>query len=120
MSQKSGNIVAIEVLENELLVVFYLLRKKKYYNLCLNQIEKRYGDIEYRNLYEIRVNSICYYNHNNANNMHSLYVLDELIENINMWMKMLPLESDQESWIHHSPNVIFTRKAHMFVHNEYR
>ena len=120
MSQKSGDIIAMELLENKFLGVFYLLGKKKYYNFCLNQIKKRYGDIEYGNLQEMRVNSICCYKDNNMHNMYSLRVLDELMENVNMWTKQLPLGSDQESWVHHSQNVMFTRKAHAFVDNEYR
>ena len=97
VSQKSGDIVAMELLENEFLGIFYLLGKKKYYNLCLNQKEKRYGDIEYGNLHEMRVNSTCCYKDDSMCNMHSLHLLDELMEKVNVWTKKLPLGSDQES-----------------------
>ena len=84
MSQNSGDIIAMELLENKFLGVFYLLGKKKYYNFCLNQIKKRYGDIEYGNLQEMRVNSICCYKDDNMHNMYSLHVLNELMENVNL------------------------------------
>ena len=110
----------MEFLENAFCRVFPLLGKSKYLNICLTQIKKRYSEIDYWNLQEMRVNSPCRYWTNNMNNLHSLHVLDELMENVSMWTKALPFGSNQESWVLHSPNVMAGRKAHNFVNCECR
>ena len=59
----------------------------------------------------MRVNSTCCYKDDRMHNMHSLHALDELMENVNMWTKALPLNTDQDSWIYHSPNAMVAKNA---------
>ena len=42
------------------------------------------------------------------------------MENVNMWVKHLPLGDDQESWAMHSPNVTVAQRCRLFDQNEYR
>ena len=118
-SQKSGDFVLMEQIENDFCGVFLLLGKSKYYELCLGQIEKRYSDISASQLNEIRINASCRYRKDTNNQQYVMHVLDELMENVNCWTKSLPLGSDENSWVEHSPNVMVARKCLNFVNNEY-
>ena len=119
-AQKSGDILAMELVENEFCGVFLLLGKCNYHELCLSQVERRYKDASYGELHEIRLNSSCRYRKDTAKNLYSMHVLDELMENVNYWTKCLPLGHDQSSWVNHSPNVMVARRCLNFVNNEYR
>jgi hypothetical protein len=118
-SQKSGDFIVMEQIENEFCGVFLVLGKMKYYELCLSQIERRYNDISSSQLNEIRINGSCRYRKDTDNQKYVMHVLDELMENVNGWTKSLPLGSDENSWVEHSPNVMVARKCLNFVNNEY-
>ena len=85
-------------------------------------MEKKYGKMSLTELQEIRINSSAQYNKDseNGNKVDSLHVLDELMKNVNMWVKALPLNDDQESWVIHSPNVMVARKCLLFERAEFR
>ena len=51
---------------------------------------------------------------------YQIHLLDELIENIYIWVKRIPLSDTKESWQIHSPNVMMVRKYHLFDKFEYR
>ena len=119
-AQKCGDALAMEVVENDFCGVFLLLGKNNYYELCLSQVERRYRDATYGELQEIRLNSSCRYRKDTKNNVYTMHVLDELMENVNYWTKCLPLGNDQDSWVNHSPNVMVARRCLNFVNNEYR
>ena len=119
-SQKNGDFLMMEKIENDFCGVFLLMGKNKYYELCLGQMERRYNDISQTQLNEIRINASCRYRRDNKENVYSMHVLDELMENVNYWTKMLPLGADQNSWVEHSPNVMVARRCLNFVNNEYR
>ena len=40
--------------------------------------------------------------------------MDKAMENINYWTKTLPLQSDEESWQCHSPNITAAKKCATF------
>ena len=119
-SQKNGDFVIMEEIENDFCGVFLLMGKSNYYELCLSQMEKRYRDISAAQLNEIRINGSCRYRKDTPDQQYSMHVLDELMENVNCWTKWLPLGSDQNSWVEHSPNVMVARRCLNFVNNEYR
>jgi len=119
-AQKCGDVLAMEVVENDFCGVFHLLGKKNYYELCLSQTERRYRDATYGELQEVRYNSSCRYRKDTNSNVYTMHVLDELMENVNYWTKCLPLGNDQDSWVKHSPNVMVARRCLNFVNNEYR
>ena len=119
-AQKNGDILAMESIENDFCGVFLLLGKTNYYELCLSQVERRYKDATYGELHEVRLNSSCRYRKDTKQNVYTMHVLDELMENVNYWTKCLPLGNDQESWVKHSPNVMAARRCLNFVNNEYR
>jgi len=50
-------------------------------------------------LQEIRINSSCRYyeDHLPSKTYHPMHVLDEVIENINMWVKELPVNQEESS-----------------------
>ena len=57
----------------------------------------------------------------NSDSDYSPYhVLDEVMENVNMWVKSLPLGDDTDSWVNHSPNVVAARRCLLFDRVEYR
>ena len=49
-SQKNDDVVVMEFQENKFYGVFLLLGKTKYHTVCLAQMEKRYGEIDYGSL----------------------------------------------------------------------
>ena len=122
LAMKSGDSIEMEYIENSFCGVFLLLDKNNYVEILLSQMEKKYGKISLTDLQEIRINSSARYNKDseNGNKIDSLHVLDELMENVNMWVKALPLNDDQESWVVHSPNVMVARKCLLFEKAEYK
>ena len=50
---------------------------------------------------------------------YALRCLDEVQENINGYMKSLILDNTQESWIYHSPNIMFAKKSLLHEETEY-
>jgi hypothetical protein len=118
--KKNGDFLIMEEIENDFCGVFLLMGKTKYYELCLSQMERRYSDISQSELNEIRINASCRYRKDNKNKVYVMHVLDEMMENVNGWTKMLPLGADQDSWIEHSPNVMVARRCLNFVNNECR
>ena len=117
---KVGDAVMMEMVENKFCGVFLLLDKSNYFELCLSQMEKKYATIPYHKLQEIRINSACRYKKDSLEKVEKLHVLDDVMENVNMWVKALPLGNDQESWVVHSPNVMLARQCINFESDEYR
>mmetsp|Transcript_282 Transcript_282/g.447 ORF Transcript_282/g.447 Transcript_282/m.447 type:complete len:307 (+) Transcript_282:159-1079(+) len=115
---KSGDRIIQECIMNEFLGVFYLLNKSKYFEIGLIQVEREYGEIDYSNLQEIRLNMVFRYQPEGVPDA-SLHVLDEVMENINGWCKMLPLGSNEISWKNHSPKVMLARQSINFEKEEY-
>ena len=119
---KSGDAVAMEYIETNFCGIFHLMKKHKYVEIVLNQMEKKYLNISYSQLQEIRMNCSCRYEQNipTKNIYYPMHVLDEVMENVNMWVKELPVHQDDESWTVHSPNVTFARRSITFEKNEYK
>lgn len=88
-SMASSDSVLMEMIETQFCGVFMLLDKNKYVEIVLSQMERKYENISYSQLHKIRMNSSCRYKKNiTAKNIHyPMYVLDEVMENVNMWVK---------------------------------
>ena len=99
-SMESGDALGMEYIENIFCGVFYVLDKNKYFEITLSQMERKYHDIDYKLLNEIRTNCSCRYYKDDPDSQeqHKLHVLDEVMENVNMWVKDLPIGNTQESW----------------------
>ena len=121
-AMRAGDSVSMEAVENVFCGVFLLLDKSNYVEIILSQIEKKYRYSTFQQLQEIRINSCARYKKDskNDNTMYTMHVLDEMMENVNMWVKSLPLGDDKESRVLHSPNVTLARKCHLFEKIEYR
>ena len=121
-SMSSGNSITMELIESQFCGIFMLLDKHKYVEIILSQIEKKYHDVSYSQLQEIRMNSACRYKHDiEDKNVHfPMHVLDKVMENINMWVKKLPVNHDPKSWITHSPNVCLAQRCVSFEKSEYK
>ena len=52
-------------------------------------------------------------------NAYHVYVLDDVMENINLWTKRLLLGLDQDSWLIHSPNVMDVQQSNHFENREF-
>ena len=78
-------------------------------------------NISYKQLGEIRVNSAVIYKVNPDENSatNNCKCLDEMQENNNGDSKILPVGSDEESWIEHTPNLMFGKQSIAFVDAEY-
>ena len=102
--------------------MFLLLNKNNYVEIALSQIEKKHASITFKQLQEIRINSASKNRHNSqsVDDFASYHVLDEVMENVNMWVKALPLGDDEDSWLNHSPNVMAARRCALFVKQEYK
>ena len=118
----SGDSVCMEFIESEFCGVFMLLDKNKYIEIILSQMEKKYNEISYSQLHKIRINSGCRYKANiDDKNIHfPMHVLDEVMENVNMWVKKLPVNHDPKSWVTHSPNVCLAQRCVAFEKAEYK
>ena len=121
-SMGCGDALGMEYIENIFCGIFYVLDKNKYFEITLSQMERKYHDIDYKLLNEIRTNCSCRYYKDNPDSQeqHKLHVRDEVMENVNMWVKDLPIGNTQESWTTHSPNVTLARKCLLFQKNEYK
>ena len=121
-AMRSGDAIVMEVLESEFCGVFLLLDKNNYVDIILSQMERKYSNCSYKQLHEIRINSVSRYLKNDPEKktIYPLHVLDEMMENVNMWIKGLPLGDDKDLWLLHSPNVTLARKCLLFDHNEYK
>ena len=95
-----GDPIHLESIEISMCGVFDILDKHNYVEIVLNQIEKKYSDMSFKQLHDLRVNSMSKYKRTNtsdSNDFSSFYVLDETMENINMWVKSLPLNDNEAS-----------------------
>ena len=115
-----GDIPAMESLENEFCAVFIMLNKYNYVELVLSQIERRYGKLSYNELQEVRINSAARYKKDGDRTTYAVHVLDDLMENVNMWVKQLPIGDTQDSWYQHSSNVMVARRSIIFENEEYK
>ena len=116
----AGDTVCLEYLEALFCPVFLMLEKSNYVEVVLSQIERKYGNISYQQLHDIRINSVYRYYKNNSERRYPMHAMDSIMENVNMYVKQLPLDSSEESWIAHSPNVMVARRSINFVEQEYR
>ena len=85
-------------------------------------MERKILKYDYKHLAEIRINSTCTYKTTISidNKNHAIHVLDEVMENVNLWVKMLPVNHNPMSWITHSNNVTLARKCMYFENQEYK
>ena len=118
----AGDAIAMEYIEVQFCGVFMLLDKHKYVEIILSQMEKKYNEVSFAQLHEIRMNSSCRYKKDivEKNIHYPMHVLDEVMENINMWVKKLPVNHDPKTWITHSPNVCLAQRCVTFEKNEYK
>ena len=119
---RNGDRIVQEKIAFDFLGVFYLLRKSKYFQITLEQIEREYGEIDFKNLEEIRLNMAFKYECPSDivdEKNKGLKVLDEVQENINLYMKKLPLGTTIASWKKHSPNVMCAHQAINFEKHEH-
>lgn len=91
---------------------------------------KKYREISYRDLHEIQLNSASRYKHSyqdfNSNDVGTMnydyspfHVLNESMENVNMWVKSLPWKDKEESWLLHSANMSAAWRLMLFERQEY-
>ena len=116
-AQRTGEAVLMEMIENNFCNVFVLLEKHHYVELCLDQMENKYNNVDAKSLHEIRMNICCRY-HRRYNN--AFHVLDETMENVNMWTKALPIKSNLDSWSYHSANIVVAKRCNNFVKLQYQ
>ena len=118
----AGDAIGMEYVEHKFCGIFNLMDKHKYVEIVLNQIEKKFLESSYGTLQEIRINSSCKYKIDNkdGSSFYPMHVLDEVMENVNMWVKALPVNQAEESWTIHSPNVTLARRSILFEHSEYK
>lgn len=85
-------------------------------------MEMKYHNISYSQLHEICINCGCRYKKDDSKNkiFYPLHVLDEVMENVNMWVKKLPVNQDPKSWMIHSPNVTLAQRCQLFENDEYK
>mmetsp|Transcript_22030 Transcript_22030/g.30970 ORF Transcript_22030/g.30970 Transcript_22030/m.30970 type:complete len:96 (-) Transcript_22030:652-939(-) len=55
---RNGDRIGQESCMNDFLGVFYILKKKKYFDVGLWQVEREYNTISYTSLQQLRINSI--------------------------------------------------------------
>ena len=117
-----GDTVLLESIELRFCGIFLVLEKYNYVEIILSQIERKYNQINYNSLQNIRINSSCRYKSpfGNKCDFSPYHVLDEVMENVNMWVKNLPLNDEQDSWVNHSPNVNAARRCLLFDRVEYK
>ena len=98
-AQRRGDFLECERIKNLFIGIFLLLEKHNYAPLCIENIERKYFEISYEQLHEVRINSFCRYRESkvSADYQYVLHVLDEVMENINKWVKSLSLGSTVES-----------------------
>ena len=80
--------------------------------LVWNQVFCAISMLSFQSLHEIRMNICCRYN---SHYDYSFHILDETMENVNMWMKGLPLSPSIESWQFHSPNIVLAKRCDNYV-----
>ena len=116
---RCGDRIIQEKIFIEWLGIFVLAGKSNYFEICLNSIEKEYGEVSYKELQEIRINS--YVNYENKNDGKSCHFvgLDEAQEMLNYWTKLLPVTGDVDNWIFHSGNLMFARQAINYENEQY-
>ena len=120
-SMSAGDAVGMEFIESRFCGIFLLLDKHNYVEIVLSQIERKYHELDYHNLQELRCNVACRYKQNQDDGrIYSLHVLDDLMENVNMWVKALPIGDNEDSWVLHSPNVTLAHKCILFEKEEYK
>jgi hypothetical protein len=51
---------------------------------------------------------------------YKLQVLDEFMENVNMWTKQISMYPSEEQWVYHSSNVMIARQCMKFKKRNYR
>ena len=101
-AMRTGDTAFLEIIEAKFLGIFMLLDKSNYVEIVLSQFEKKYSEIDYNDLHDIRVNSASRYKHcyKEANSdavstsqydFTPYHVLDESMENVNIWVTCLPL-----------------------------
>jgi hypothetical protein len=68
------------------------------------------------------MNMFCRYKVDNENKSqyYKLHVLDEVMENVNMWTKQLSMYPSEEQWVYHSSNVMIARRCMNFEKENYR
>ena len=76
-----------------------MLKKYNYFEICLSVIESKYSGISYHELQSICMNaSVRYRTRKDAKGtLYSLHILVKVMENINIWAKMLLLGPDEIS-----------------------
>ena len=101
--------------------IFHSLGKQNYVQICMNAIDKECGEISSFMLQETCVNlSLCYHTGSNFCGYHyELRVIDEFMENINMWTESMLVSANEESWKNHSLNVIAANKGAVFEQTQY-
>lgn len=105
-----------EKLVNDWLPVFFMLKKNNYVEIALAMIEREYEDITYDKLSLIRINSgICFFEGSDSRGSeYSIRCLDEVMENINKYMKQMLLGANELSWKVHYPNIMFAKKSMVY------
>lgn len=115
---RDGDRIGQESCMNEFLGVFYVLKKTKYFDIGLCQVERECSSLSHTSLQQLRINSTCRYQPQEMK-FAPLHALDEVMENINQWAKMLPLGSNEDSWKMHSPNLMCARLCMNFERQEF-
>jgi hypothetical protein len=118
---RNGDRQSQELIFNEWMGVFSLLNKHNYLEICLNSIEKEYGEVEYSDLEEIRINGYIRSTEgfDKDDKAFTCLALDEKQEELNWHTKQLPIGNSIESWLQHSRNLMFARSCMSQVEMNY-
>ena len=104
--------------------IFSLLNKRNYVAIALNTIEQEYGQISFKDLEQLRLNSYIKFNgsnHDKDGRQFYCVALDECQEILNSWTKKLPMGTNETKWVEHSKNLMFARQCIInFENREYR
>ena len=90
--------------------IFSLLSKRNYVAIALNTIEQEYGQISFKDLEQLRLNSYIKFNgsnHDKDGRQFYCVALDECQEILNSWTKKLPMGMNKTKCVEHSKNLMF-------------
>ena len=87
----------------------------------MKRIERKYSEITYQELEEIRINSSIRFREgtDTDGSFFKLHAIDEGQVIFNGWTKQLPIDASEKSWETHSSNVTSARKCINFEKQEF-
>lgn len=116
---EAGESHLMELIENQFCGIFLCLGKNNYVELCLSQMERRYENLSFSKLHEMRLNSAVRLKPSTKCRKATARALDDLMENVNCWVKDLSMGDTLHSWVIHSSNVTLAKRCIVFEKEQY-